>query len=46
MKKITIVRTCGKNGKRKNCEENVSEYSIRKKVRWKAKKEMDGRCSK
>jgi hypothetical protein len=43
-KKITIVRTCGKNTRRKNCEESVSEYPIRKKVRWKAKKEMDGRC--
>jgi len=46
MKKKMIVRTRGKNARRKNCEESVSEYPIRRKVRWEAKKEMDGRCRK
>jgi len=43
-KKITIVRTGGKNARRKKCEESVTEYPIRKKARWKDKKEMNGRC--
>jgi hypothetical protein len=39
-RKIKVVRTCGKNARRKNCEEGVKKYPRRKKVCWKATEMM------
>ena len=39
-RKITTVRTRGKSARRKKCEKNAKEYPQRKKVRWKARKQM------
>ena len=39
-----MVRACGNNAKRKNCEESVLRMPRRIKVRCKATKEMVGRC--
>jgi hypothetical protein len=39
---IITVRTCGKNARRKNCDENVEEYpGMKRKIRWKSQ-EIDG----
>jgi hypothetical protein len=39
---LRLVRTCGKNPRRKNCEEGIEEYPRRKKVCCKVTKEMVG----